>query len=278
MPADMVVESHVDVPKAIHNAGFGYDRVEETAALDPSNDVVGHYYLDQIKTDVDIDKIRTPELSLDAAETARREALAHDAFDGLLEVRMQGMYPWCAPWDVITQWRGVEATLYDLTDRPEFMHRLVDRITTCYLGMLDAAEDQGLLGHSMSYIHCTGAWTDELPKPGFNPAKPRTRDLWTFGMAQIFGSVSRAMHEEFEIPYMQRIYSRFGMGYYGCCEPLDDRIDLVRKIPNVRKVSMSPWTNQERGAAAIAGDFVFSAQALAGHARHRRVPPGQCRE
>ena len=66
------------------------------------------------------------------------------------------------------------------------------------------------------------------------------------------------MHEEFEIPYMQRIYARFGLGYYGCCEPLDDRIDLVRKIPNVRKISMSPWTNQERGAKAIGGDFVFS--------------------
>ena len=29
-------------------------------------------------------------------------------------------------------------------------------------------------------------------------------------------------------------------------------------IPNVRKVSMSPWTNQERGAAEIGTDFVFS--------------------
>ena len=29
-------------------------------------------------------------------------------------------------------------------------------------------------------------------------------------------------------------------------------------IPNVRKVSMSPWANQERGAAEIQSDFVFS--------------------
>lgn len=32
----------------------------------------------------------------------------------------------------------------------------------------------------------------------------------------------------------------------------------VRMIPNVRKVSMSPWANQERGAAEIVNDYVFS--------------------
>jgi hypothetical protein len=32
----------------------------------------------------------------------------------------------------------------------------------------------------------------------------------------------------------------------------------VRMIPNVRKVSMSPWVNEERGAAEIGGDYVYS--------------------
>ena len=32
----------------------------------------------------------------------------------------------------------------------------------------------------------------------------------------------------------------------------------VRMIPNVRKVSMSPWVNEERGAAEIGRDFVYS--------------------
>ena len=33
---------------------------------------------------------------------------------------------------------------------------------------------------------------------------------------------------------------------------------LVRRIPNVRKISMSPWADVEVGAAAIGGDYVFS--------------------
>ena len=52
--------------------------------------------------------------------------------------------------------------------------------------------------------------------------------------------------------------SRFGLVYYGCCDPLDGKLREVRMIPNVRKISMSPWAKQERGAEGIGGDFVFS--------------------
>ena len=257
-PGDLAIQPEIVVSKVIRNSGYGIEVEERTSALDIGNDVVGHYYVDQLKTDADIEKIHAPEVSLDTSATAECEEAAHEIFDDVLNVRMQGMLPWLGPWDTIVQWCGVEGTLFDLSDRPEFMHRLVERLVDAYLAMLESAEEQGLLGHGQNEVHCTGAWTDELPAPGFDPDRPRTQDLWTFGMAQIFSSVSPAMFDEFEVPYMQRIYSRFGLGYYGCCDPLDDRIDLVRKIPNVRKISMSPWVNQERGARQIGPDYVFS--------------------
>ena len=46
--------------------------------------------------------------------------------------------------------------------------------------------------------------------------------------------------------------------YYGFCDPLHDRMAQVRMIPNVRKVSKGPWVDQERGAAEIGSDFVYS--------------------
>ncbi|PIX36669.1 MAG: hypothetical protein COZ57_38305, partial [Armatimonadetes bacterium CG_4_8_14_3_um_filter_66_20] len=65
MRADMVVEPVVEVGKAICNTGFGIRTQEKTAVLDPRNNVVGHFYLDQLKTEADLDKIRTPEIALD---------------------------------------------------------------------------------------------------------------------------------------------------------------------------------------------------------------------
>jgi len=153
---------------------------------------------------------------------------------------------------------GVEGALYALMDRPDFMHRLVGRMTDGYLGLLDQLEAQGLLCQPQSLNHCTGAWTDDLPAPGYDPRRPRTRDIWGMGLAQMFSTVSPAMFKEFEVDYAARIFTRFGLVYYGCCDPLDRKMAEVRQIPNVRKVSMSPWADQERGAAEIGRQYVFS--------------------
>jgi hypothetical protein len=161
-------------------------------------------------------------------------------------------------WDDIVYWRGAQVVLFDLAARPEHMHAIASRYTEARLRMLDQLEEKGLLGRDQALVHCTGAWTDELPAPGYRPEAPRAADLWTYGMAQILLSVSPAMVEEFEISYAARWYERFGLAYYGCCEPLHDRVHLVRRLPNVRKISMSPWADVEMGADAIGGDYVFS--------------------
>ena len=284
--ADMVVEPVLLVPKVLRLDGFGVEMREETKATDPANQIVAHHFTDQLAGEADAERIRTPRVWLDQAKTAELEEIAHDVFDGLLAVRLQGWVPssplwqglWFQPetrplvgdwpdevltsggdfWDIISFWRGVDAVLIDLADRPAHMHRIVERLVSAYLGMLDQMESDGLLGHSMSLIHCTPAWTDELPADGFDPDRPRAKDLWTMGMAQVFTSVSPAMFGEFEVQYTKRWFERFGLGYYGCCDVLDRKIDLVRQIPNVRKISISPWSDVERCADAIAGDFVMS--------------------
>jgi len=257
-PVDMVVEPVIDVPKAIHSDGFGVGIEETTLATADDNEIVSHHYVDQFRTDIDVGKIRAPVITLDEGATASAEARAHDVFDGILDVRMQGMFLSYEIWDDITMWRGAQNVLFDLVDRPEHMHRIASRYVGAKLAMLDQLETKGLLGHGQPRIHCTGAHTDELPAPGFESARPRAKDNWTYGMAQILGSVSPAMYEEFEVDYAIEWYSRFGLGYYGCCDPLHDRVDIIRRIPNVRKISMSAWADVDKGAEQIGRDFVFS--------------------
>jgi len=257
-PVDMVVEPFIRVPKAIRNTGFGFDVQEDTSITDPTNDVVSHYYGNQFKTERDLEKIKAPIISHDKDETSRRLDVAHDLFDGLLDVKPWGKDPYLSLWDPIATWMGVENALYALADRPDYMHQLLTRMTDGYLSMLDQLEDQGLLCGIQSLVHCTGAYMDELPAPGYDPGKPRTKDLWMFGLAQMLSTVSPKMFKEFEVYYAARICERFGLVYYGCCDPLHDRMDQVRMIPNVRKISMSPWVDEERGAGEIGNDFVYS--------------------
>jgi hypothetical protein len=287
MRADTVVEPEIVMPKVMSMDGFGISIHERTETLDPDNDVVSHEFADQLSTEDDLAKIHTPTVTFDEAATALVEARSHELFAGILPVRMQGWLPeanqWPALaaqpgtkpyvtgmwpdgsgnlayglWDLIVYWRGAEAALFDLAARPDFMHRVMDRLIETHLEMLDQIVDMGLLGHHQGRIRSTGAYTDELPAPGFDPAHPRTQDVWTSGMAQILTAVSPRMFKEFEVDYAIQWCKRFGLVYYGCCEALDDKMEYVRQIPNVRKISMTQLADVERGAEEIGKDYVFS--------------------
>ncbi|MCL2463012.1 MAG: hypothetical protein FWF44_10130 [Defluviitaleaceae bacterium] len=257
-PADMVVEPFFRIQKAIGGVDFGVGAEETILKTCETSEVVSHRYKNQFETMEDIEKIKFPKVVHDAAETARRMETAEELFRGTLNLREEGYDPYISVWDPISQWMGVQNALYAIMDEPEMMRALAERMVACYMSLLDQMEEQGLLCHHQSFIHCTGAYTDELPAPGFDPAKPRTKDIWGFGLAQMFSTVSPAMFEEYEIDICMPLFARFGLMYYGCCDPLDGKMKEVRKIPNARKISMSPWTNQRRGAENIGRDYVFS--------------------
>jgi hypothetical protein len=258
MRCDMVVSPYVDFRKVINHDGYGIWITEDTIEQGEGNTIVSHHYTDQLATQEDIARIHTPDVSLNVAGTAEIEAKAHQCLDGILDVRMQGLLEHFALWDDIEMWRGAETVLYDFVDRPEFLHAMCERLTEVRLEELDSLEAQGLLGYGLDLIHCTGAWTTELPKPGFDPAKPRAIDNWVAGRAQIFHSVSDAMFEEFVLPYQSRYYARWGLALFGCCDALHGRVKYIRRMPNVRKISMSPWANVREGAEEIGPDYVFS--------------------
>ncbi|MDR0877569.1 MAG: hypothetical protein LBN21_05910 [Treponema sp.] len=258
-PVDLVVEPFIKVEKAIRNTMFGMSVEEHTLATDKTNSVLSHKFVNQFTSVDDVmNKVKMPEVSHDAAETKRRMDFASWLFDGILPLHEYGYEPYLSIWDPISRWMSVEGALYGLADNPDMMHALVKRMADGYMIMLDQMEEQGLLCHHQALVAFTGAFTDELPASGFDPKKPRTKDVWGRGQAQMFVSVSPAMLEEFEINNIIPLYDRFGLTYYGCCEPLDERIHLLRKIPHLRKISMSPWAKRERGAESMGGDFVFS--------------------
>jgi hypothetical protein len=67
------------------------------------------------------------------------------------------------------------------------------------------------------------------------------------------------MYKEFVLPYLASLSEMFGLVYYGCCEPVDDRLDLIiEAIPNLRSVSVSGWANFSKIAGMIGKKYVFS--------------------
>lgn len=149
----------------------------------------------------------------------------------------------------------------DLVLRPELVHQAMDRLVHAYLSRLRQWKALNLLSvTSGNYRVGSGGlgYTDELPQHDFDPNRVRPIDQWGCGTAQIFSDVSPEMHEEFALQYERRWMKQFGLNYYGCCEPLHNKVDVLESIPRLRKISMSPWANVEATVERTNGKYVLS--------------------
>lgn len=233
-PGDMVVPPVIYQTLCINRIDFGLSEDVDIRRTSVSSDVVSRHYNIQIKDIDDIEKIKMPVLMHDAEKTEDEFAAKCEIFDGIIPVEKRGVSGfWFNPWDDIVRLTGVTEVLLDMVERPEYVHMIIDRFTTGWLSWLDQHEEQGIL------------------------TEPCSR-LWGDGAAQIFGSVSPEMHEEFALRYEAKLFARFSRNKYGCCEPLENKVDIVMKnIPNLRKISMSPWVDFDKAVKNVGDRLVF---------------------
>ena len=264
MPVDMVIEPAVYSPLAVGNTAFGITENVDLALTDEANSVVSRHFNIQIRDEDDLEKIKVPVVTHDNARSEGQYQQLREIMDGAIEVRKlgaNGLLFWFAPWDEMIRWWGVQEALMDLRDRPELVHKALDKLVNAYTSMLDQFEQQDLLTLNNG-PHQTGSgglgYTDELPPPGYDPVHIRAKDLWGSGAAQIFSDVSPRMHWEFSLQYELRWMNRFGLNYYGCCDVLHRKMAIMEKIPNLRKVSMSPFINPDEAVANVGNRYVFS--------------------
>ena len=255
---DMVILPYAECPPSVSVSG-GHASISRTTFLkmDDTSDISSQHYDDMLGGEADLEKITDPVVNYDKAETEERMGALREIFDGVLDVRIAKNVMMCNMWDGVTTMRGVQNVCADLIDRPEFMHRTIDRMCRVYRSIFDQYAALDLLDVYPKYVHCTGAFTDELPKAGFD-GRARPGDVWIASMAQMFSTVSPAMDKEFQLDYVQKYFGDAGLIYYGCCEPLHDRIHLIKQIKQVRKISTSPWADLERSAREIGGEAVLS--------------------
>jgi hypothetical protein len=261
MPGDMVVQPVIEVPPALRDTGFGLEEHVDVVRTDVASSVVSRHFHVQIRDESDIDKIKTPEVTLDQGAWDRNHTRWSEIFDGVIPVEKTGVKGTSvAPWDLLVRLTGVEEVLMDMSVRPGYVHKLMDTLTAATLHRLDRWEELNILApNNDRWLGGGYQFTDELPPANCDSARVRPRDMWGRTMSQIFSAVSPAMHEEFALQYECRWLNRFGLTYYGCCEPLDRKVSILRKhVPNLRKISMSPWIDLREAAENVGADYVFS--------------------
>jgi len=259
---DMVVEPVIYSPVVIRDTGFGIGEDARYVKVDTQSDISSREFHPQIQDLADIEKIKMPEVTVDEETSKLNYEILHKLFDGILRVERYGVgAQWFAPWDELIRWWGVEQAMMDMVERPELVHAAIDRLVSAYLCRLDQYVELNLLSlNNGNFSVGSGGpgFTDDLPQKDFDPGTVTTKVQWGNATAQIFSDVSPEMHWEFALQYEMRWLERFGLTYYGCCEPLHLKMDILKKVPNLRKVSMSPWVNIEKAIPHMAGHYVFS--------------------
>lgn len=214
-----------------------------------------------LKDYADADKLVPKQVRVDYQKTNQIVSLAQEVFGDILKVKLEGCWWWSLGMttDMILL-RGLEQMLMDMYDNTEKLHQVMAFLRDENLAKLDFLQSNGLLSlNNGGDFTGTGGygWTTELPKPGFDPNKVRTQDMWGFCESQETIGVSPQLFEEFVFQYQLPMHERFGLNIYGCCEPLESRWHIIKRIPRLRKVTVSPWSDVNVMAENLGRDYVY---------------------
>ena len=217
---------------------------------------------------IELTKLKPPRTEVDEAATQSRVDQASELVGGRLAVHP--VYPSLgkAVFDNAVQLRGMERLLTDVIDRPETVHAMMTFIT-----------DSVVADHKERERH---GWINAPPDPtgryqmvptfrhvaAFLPAdfadrRPMLRDEWAYVTAQMSAGLGPDMYAEFVHRYNCRLAELFvdNTVYYHGCECLDQKIDIIASLPNLRRFHVSPWSSVARAAETFQGAVLLEVHA-----------------
>jgi len=209
----------------------------------------------------DAERMVSPHHVIDEEATERNVARLHDALGDILPVAVDRS-PAYSGWNadistLLAQLRGLEQLMLDMMDHPAWLHGVLKFMSDAILATHEEAEAAGdwrLCNHANQ----AAPYAQELPDPSPGPEPVPRSKLWVFFAAQEYTLISPAMHDEFLLRYQLPIMAKFGLAAYGCCEDLTRKIDMLRQVPNLRRIAVTPVADVARCAEQIGTDYVFS--------------------
>lgn len=245
---DHMVQSWVEYTPHVHASNFGipssrYSKTDVNLAFQ---------YHAQLKNldEADFARIHHREFRWDRESEEHERRQLEAVFAGILKVRRRnGGWQLSLPiTNTCLDFVGLDGFMTLMYDNPEGLHRLMAFIRDDHLAYLRFFEENNLLelNNESDYIGsgCMG-FSKQLPAADFSGIV-RTKDLWYFCESQESVGIRPEHYGEFVFPYISAIAKRFGRVYYGCCEGVDPVWKYISTLPNLKRVSVSPWANEEK--------------------------------
>lgn len=217
------------------------------------------FHIDPVIKDLDedLDKLQGGKFGVDREATHREIVLAEEVLGDILPVRMVMGSLSGGLTNQLVSLMGMENYYLAMYDYSDELHEVMDRMCTTYEKYYDFLEKEKLLlpTNGISPISQESfAFTNELPVENVT----KTTQCWGFMEAQEATAISPEMFGEFVFPYQDRLAKRFGLLSYGCCERVDAIWpDYLSKWKNLRKLSVSPFNNEQQVGEYLRGSNVI---------------------
>lgn len=218
---------------------------------------VGHHFAEQVEElGEEIDKFGPSIFTLKTDETNAYFEAAQDAFGDILPVKRVGksMTSWLT--QDLVHIMGMNNMCYALYDYPDELIQVMNQLADDYLAFFEKWQADGLLYPTAGFEELNQGsicLTKELPAEG-----PVGLDqIWLHMDSQETVSVSPEMFREIFWPAYKKVADRFGMVSFGCCDPLERLWPCLSELTNLRKASISPWTDEAFMGEALAGSKII---------------------
>ena len=248
---DQLVPKTYQAGWRIHVDYFGFP-VTKTMGTSINNTGTSGFRVNHAITNIaeDFHKLKPLTAVVDREYTRNYLAAVEDSIGDILPLEMIGC-PALATFLTrnLLDLMSMENYYLSMMDAPDDVHRIMEYLLQNAFTLMRFFEDEKIMylnnGENDNIWVSSYLFTDKLPAPDYSGV-PRLKDMFLRTDSQETVGISPAMFSEFCLPYYQRLCALGGLWYYGCCEPVHPfwESSLVT-IPNIKKVSISKWCDEE---------------------------------
>lgn len=252
---DSIVEPYFPIRNRVFMKPFNLD-IHTTKSSDSGS--IGHHFEEYIKDlGDDFNKLEKSTFHFDEKNQNDYKNLINDAIGKILPAKVVGGCLYSCPTQDVVHIMSMETMLFSMMDYPDLFKNMMQNLTNDYIDFYRFQEDKNLI---LPTTDCeflgqgSYAFTKELKNnlPHYN-----SNNVWGFMDSQETVGISPEMFDEFIAPYYLQLSKQYGLLSYGCCEPVDQHWQSISKFKNLRKVSISPWCNEQFMAEKLADSGII---------------------
>ena len=241
---DFIVKDYLNVGWETYMKPWNIDVKVERAE---SEDNLGHHFISQIHDlEEDFHKFQKSSFHISKNSAYERINYLNDMFGDIIPAKLSSGSLYASPTQNLVHIMSMEDMFVAMCDYPDTFLKVMDMQANDQVEFFKTLEKEGYLLPTTAEEWCgqgTYCFTDELPN---KPEGLSLKDVWGYVDSQETVGVSAEMFDELIFPSYKKITQEYGLLSYGCCEPVDPIWErCISKLDNLRKVSISPWCNEE---------------------------------